>query len=69
MADFSGRNPHAAPTSYPGVDWYSGGAGSYGASSSYAPPTASAYTGYSSNSFEDEPPLLEGAPLRDRFAS
>lgn len=52
------------PNSFSGgsnVEWYSSGtAGAYNSSSyQYAPPPTAAASAYS-NSFEDEPPLLEG---------
>lgn len=52
------------PNSFSGgsnVEWYSSGtAGAYNPSSyQYAPPPTAAASAYS-NSFEDEPPLLEG---------
>jgi hypothetical protein len=53
------------------VDWYTpstsgyGGAPGYGTGAggpaSYAAPSSHAYPAHAGNSFEDEPPLLEGA--------
>jgi hypothetical protein len=57
--EFGMKQPNSFNSSS-NVEWYSGGAGTYNPSSyQYAPPPAAAASAYS-NSFEDEPPLLEG---------
>lgn len=62
MKQSSSFNSGAQP-----MEWYSGGAGAaypasaYPASSYYAPPPAAGGAAPYSSSFEDEPPLLEGA--------
>jgi hypothetical protein len=58
--EFGMKQPNSFNSSS-NVEWYSSGAGTYNPSSyQYAPPPAAAASAYS-NSFEEEPPLLEGA--------
>eukprot|EP00882_Tetradesmus_deserticola_P024425 GHRQ01026693.1.p1 GENE.GHRQ01026693.1~~GHRQ01026693.1.p1 ORF type:complete len:226 (+),score=97.06 GHRQ01026693.1:405-1082(+) len=57
--EFGMKQPNSFNSNSSNVEWYSGAAGTYNPSSyQYAPPPAASATAYS-NSFEDEPPLLE----------